>query len=298
MTVAEALREAAARLGEASDTARLDAEVLMAHALGVERSELLLRHLGSETPPAYAALVERRLGHEPVAYIVGHQEFYGLELLVTPAVLIPRGDSELLIEAARGYFEAEGRSPAQILDLGTGSGALLLAALSVWPEAEGRGIDRSPEAIFVALKNAQRHANTFIGVIGEGAFEVPEPRPDRGFAKFTIADWTQPGWAADPGRFDLILANPPYVEDEAALAPSVRAHEPPGALFAGPEGLEAYRSLVPQLAELLATGGIALVEIGAGQAEAVGAIAENAGFSVRLHHDLAGRPRALALRPN
>ena len=109
------------------------------------------------------------------------------------------------------------------------------------------------------------------------------------------ADWTRPGWAADLGRFDLILANPPYVEDAAVLAPHVRVHEPAGALFAGRDGLEAYRRLIPQLGSLLARSGLALVEIGATQAEAVSGLAQEAGFATQLHRDLAGRPRALAL---
>ena len=135
MTVALAIREAAEALAAVSDTPRLDAELLMAHVLGVTRSDMLLRAITDPVPAGIAAFVVRRLRHEPVAYILGHQEFYGLNLIVTPDVLIPRGDSETLIEAARNSM-AE-RPPARILDLGTGSGALLLAALSLWPAASG-----------------------------------------------------------------------------------------------------------------------------------------------------------------
>lgn len=279
ITVAEAVRAAAAALAETSDTARLDAEVLMAHALNVSRSDLLLRRMRDALPDGFAALIERRKAHEPVAYIVGSQEFYGLDLAVTPAVLIPRGDSETLIEAAREQFGDCG--PQRILDLGTGSGALLLAALSIWDKAQGVGIDRSPKALAVATGNAAR----------TGLAERADLR---------LGDWTKAGWAADLGRFELVLANPPYVEEDANLAPSVRVHEPSTALFAGADGLDDYRVLIPQLPGLLTENGIALVEIGATQAEAVAALAAGAGLSCdlpgNLHRDLAGRPRALQMR--
>ena len=294
MTVAEALREAARRLAPSSDTGRLDAELLMGHALGVSRSDLLLRHMDGPAPPAFAALIERRAAHEPVAYILGYQEFYGLKLQVDNNVLIPRADSEILIEAAREAFAD--RSPDRILDLGTGSGALLLAALSVWPKADGRGLDSSIEALFVAIKNAQTHANTTVAFVGQGPFELPVERPDRGFARFIQGDWTKRGWRAHLGTFDLILANPPYVETDAELTPDVRAHEPAGALFAGPEGLDDYRVLLPQLPPLLNPGGVAVIEIGAEQAEAVAAIARESGFASELRRDLGGRARALILR--
>ncbi|MFC4256964.1 peptide chain release factor N(5)-glutamine methyltransferase [Altererythrobacter xixiisoli] len=272
-TVAAALRAASDRLAAVSDTARLDAELLLAHALGVTRSDLLLRHMRDPSPAGFAPLVERRLQREPIAYIIGRQEFYGLDLAVSPAVLIPRGDSETLIEAAQGAFPAD--PPARLLDLGTGSGALLLAAQSLWPAAEAWGIDRSPDALAVAQANAAS--------LGMGA-------------QFRIADWQQAGWTEGLGRFDLILANPPYVEDDAALDADVRDWEPAGALFSGPDGLDDYRILVPQLPGLMTQGGCALVEIGWAQADAVAAIAAGAGLSSQLHRDLGGRPRALCLR--
>lgn len=272
MTVALALREAAEVLASVSDTPRLDAELLMAHVLGLTRPEMLLRAMTEPVPAGIAALVVRRLRHEPVAYIVGTQEFYGLELIVTPDVLIPRGDSETLIEAARTTL-AE-RPPARILDLGTGSGALLLAALSLWPGAQGVGLDRSLAAVAVAAANAGR-----LGMAAR--------------TRILHDDWGGPHWSDALGRFALILANPPYVEDEAALAPEVRGHEPAGALFAGAEGLDAYRVLIPQLAALLEPEGLAIVEIGATQADAVARLAMHAGLDTDLHRDLAGRPRAL-----
>lgn len=273
MTAGEAIRAAAERLAAISDTARLDAEVLMAHAFGVTRSDLLLRHMRDPEPAAFAALVERRAASEPVAYIVGSQDFFGLALAVSPAVLIPRGDSEVLVEAA---LTARPEA-ARVLDCGTGSGALLLAVLANIPGASGIGIDRSPEALAVASRNA---AATGLG--------------DR--TEMRIADWDQPDWTAGLGRFDLILANPPYVEETAQLDPSVRAFEPAGALFAGAEGLDAYRVLIPQLRDLLEPGGAALIEIGYSQAEPVAEIARSAGFESRLHHDLGGRPRVLELQ--
>lgn len=274
MTVADALRAAAARLAATSDTARLDAELLMAHALGCTRSDLLLRQLQGETPPGFAALVDRRAAHEPVAYILGQQEFRGLDFAVNPAVLIPRGDSECVVEAAL----AARPDAARVLDCGTGSGALLLAVLHELGQASGVGIDASPPALAVARANA--------AALGLGAR-----------AQFLQLDWTKAGWTDQLGQFDLILANPPYVESDAALEPSVRAFEPAAALFAGPQGLDDYRVLIPHLPALLAPGGVAVLEIGASQAVAVAAIAAASGFSTSLQHDLAARPRALVLRP-
>jgi len=272
-TVAQAIRAATEVLGPRTDTARLDAELLMAHALQVSRSDLFLKRMHDPAPPLFAELVARRAAHEPVAYILGQAEFWGLTLEVSEAVLVPRADSETLIEAALAALAD--RPPERILDLGTGSGCLLLAALSEWPRAEGIGIDRSMEALACATRNARR-----LGLQAE----------------MLRGDWHAPGWAEGLGRFDLILANPPYVELDAELDPAVRDHEPAGALFAGPEGLDDYRVLIPQLPTLLAPGGVALVEIGHAQGDAVAAIAAAAGFESRLHHDLGGRPRALELK--
>ncbi len=271
--IAQALRDAAATLGAISDTARLDAEVLMAHALGVARSDLLLRHMRDPVPAAFQGLVARRMEHEPVAYITGTQEFYGRTFGVSADVLIPRGDSETLVEAALAAHSA----PVRVLDCGTGSGALLLSVLAERPEAKGVGIDRSAAALAVASGNA--HA---LGLAGR--------------VQMLQRDWDQPGWRDGLGLFDLILANPPYVEDAAELDISVRAFEPAGALFAGIEGLDAYRVLIAQLPELLTKNGTAQVEIGWTQADAVAVIAAQAGFITELRHDLAGRPRVISLR--
>lgn len=273
MIVAEALRDAATRLAVTSDTARLDAELLMAHALGVSRSDLLLRRMADAAPEHFAGLVARRLEHEPVAYLTGEQEFFGLPFRVTRDTLIPRADSEVLVEAAL----AARPDAARVLDCGTGTGALLLAVLAQLPVATGVGIERSGAALVVARANAAA-----LGLANRAAL--------------LQADWTVPGWAAGLDRFDVILANPPYVEETADLAVSVRAYEPAGALFAGPDGLDAYCTLVPQLPELLTPGGTALLEIGHKQADAVTAIARTAGLCATLHRDLGGRPRVLQLQ--
>lgn len=272
MTIAEALREATARLAETSDTARLDAELLMAHALDVSRSDLLLRHMQDGVPNGFTGLVARRARHEPVAYITGHQEFFGLEFIVTPDVLIPRGDSETTLGAVLEMAGEQGR----VLDCGTGSGALLLAFLHEKPGWSGIGTDRSLGALAVAAANA--------GKLGLA---------DR--ARTVRGNWREDGWVDDLGRFDLIIANPPYVETDADLTPSVRQYEPAGALFAGPDGLDDYRILVPQLRNLLTDNGVAVLEIGASQAESVAEIAHAAGFATELRRDLAHRPRALIL---
>lgn len=273
-TVGEAIRAATELLGARTDSARLDAELLMAEALKVSRSDLFLRHMREPEPPGFAELVARRAAHEPVAYIRGYQEFFGLPFMVSPAVLIPRGDSETLVEAAL----AARPDAARVLDCGTGSGALLLAVLHELPQAQGIGIDRSEPALAIASANATR-----LG-LGERA-------------QMIRADWHVAGWSAELGApFDLILANPPYVEEDAALDPTVRDHEPAGALFAGVDGLDDYRVLIPQLPALLSEQGVALVEIGHTQAAAVIAIGAAAGLAAQLHHDLAGRPRVLEFK--
>jgi release factor glutamine methyltransferase len=270
-----ALAEATRQLQAVSDTARLDAELLLAHALGLERGAMLLTLRDLDVPTAFPALIERRLAHEPVAYIIGRQAFWDLDLEVNPAALIPRADSETLIEAAQDYFA--GRQPSRILDLGTGSGALLLAALSLFPKAEGFGIDASPAALTVASGNAAR-----LGFV------------DR--AQFIHASWRDADWMnRDCPPFDLILCNPPYVETQADLARQVRDYEPASALFAGAEGLDDCRILIPQIPALLAPGGIAIFEIGKGQELAVSNLAANCGLSYAQHTDLAGIIRAISM---
>ncbi|WP_164115495.1 peptide chain release factor N(5)-glutamine methyltransferase [Sphingorhabdus sp. Alg239-R122] len=275
MSVAEAIRNAAQQLDGISDTPRLDAELLMAHALDVSRSALLLNHMQAGPPHEFRALLDRRIAHEPIAYITRHQEFWGLDFAVTPDVLIPRADSETLVEAAiEALKEAP---PMRILDLGTGSGALLLAALSQWNEAHGTGIDQSAAALEVAKHNA-RHLDL----------------TDR--ATFHRLDWSCEGWTDKLDTpFDLILCNPPYVETNAELAPNVADYEPHDALFAGETGLDDYRLLIPVLDKLRAQNAPVIFEIGAAQAEMVTAIASENGFRSTIKHDLAGHPRAVII---
>lgn len=268
--VSAALREAAARLAAVSDTARLDAELLMAHALGVERRALLLDPVRYTVPDDFTALVERRLLHEPVAYIVGYRDFWTIRLMIGPGMLIPRPDSETLIEAAIDHFGTGG--PKRILDLGTGPGTLLLAALAQWPEAHGLGIDESEKAVTYAEDNA-----------------IDLEMDER--ARFRVGDWA----SGLDGQFDLILCNPPYIADGEPLMPDVAEHEPPGALFAGPDGLDDYRRIIPDLPRLLAPGGVAILEIGATQLISVTSLAEAAGFAVQCRRDLGNRDRALLL---
>lgn len=274
--VPAALRRAAELLVAVSDTARLDAELLMAHALGMERSALLLRQRDLDVPDGFAALVNRRLAHEPVAHIMGVQPFYGLSFAVTPDVLIPRSDSETLIDAA--HEALMGHPPRRILDLGTGSGALLLTALHLWPQATGLGVDRSTAALGVAQGNASA-----LGLAERAAFKV--------------LDWHRPG-ALDTleAPFDLLLCNPPYVETGADLARQVRDYEPAGALFAGSDGLDDYRHLMPLVPPLIGNSGVAIFELGAGQYPAVAAVADAAGLLCDSRADLGGHLRALLLR--
>lgn len=269
MRIAEALRAAAARLAGVSDTPRLDAELLMAHALAATREEMLLSRQAGEVPAAFEALVKRRLQHEPIAYITGRRAFWTIELEVGRGVLIPRPDSETLIEAAIAHFG--GKGPRTILDLGTGSGALLLAALHQWPRARGIGLDQSFDAIRIARANLRR-----LGM-------RPRAQIRRG------------GWLGTDGRHDLILCNPPYVADGEELPPEVAGYEPAEALFAGRDGSDAFRMIAPVLRPQLAPGGVACIEIGAGQREAVAALFAAQGFRVSSRKDLNGVERCLIL---
>jgi len=271
MTIRAALADATARLQSMSETPRLDAELLMAHALGTERDAMLLAGQNDPVPESFEPLIARRLAGEPVAYITGRRAFWTIELEVAPGVLIPRPDSETLIEAALDHFGSAG--PRTILDLGTGPGTLLLAALDQWAGAQGLGVDRSAQALAIAKGNAER--------LGLG----------------TRADFRQGNWAAGiEEQFDLVLCNPPYVETEAELMADVREWEPAEALFAGADGLDDYRALAPQIGSVLKPGGIACIELGAGQAETVAALFTRAGFHVAFRNDLGGHARCLILR--
>jgi len=272
--IARALDDATRQLNETSDTARLDAELLMAEALHIDRDKLILSPPDRDVPKRFWSMVKRRLKDEPIAYITGRRAFWNIDLHVGPGVLVPRPDSEVLIASAIEHFEKNG-GPQRILDLGTGPGTLLLAALDIWPDATGLGIDVSRRALSYASANARR-----LGF---------EKR-----LKFKTGNWAE----GIKESFDLILCNPPYVAEGAELGPGVREYEPDEALFAGEKGLDAYAELAPQLPGLLNKGGLAAVEIGHDQAKSVTALLERNGLSARVVNDLAERPRAVLLTWN
>jgi release factor glutamine methyltransferase len=223
---------------------------------------------------AWSALLERRAAREPLAFITGRRGFWTLDMAVSPATLIPRPDSETLLAAASHLFPTAG-AVGRILDLGTGTGCLLLAALSEFPRAFGVGVDIAPAAAALAAGNAAAN-----GLSGRCAF--------------LAADWA----AALSASFDLVLCNPPYIpsDDIGSLMPEVARHEPIRALDGGADGLDSYRSVIASLPSLLAPGGAAILELGQGQAEPVRALAEAAGLHyLGVEADLSGIARALRL---
>lgn len=280
-TVRETLAAAARTLDAAGvPRPRREAEVLLGHLLGVGR-EVVFGHperpLGAAGEGALAAAVARRAGREPTAYILGEREFWSLSFRVGPDTLIPRPDSETVVEAALAEVK-DRRAPLELLDLGTGCGCLLLALLSELGAARGVGVDLEGGALAVARLNAIR-----LGLAAR--------------ARFVRGDWGR----ALCGRFDLIVANPPYVgtREFACLSPEIGEFEPRVALDGGDDGLASYRALASDIARLLAPGGVAVLEIGAGQAEAVAAImAVNGMRPAGQRRDLAGITRCVILRPS
>jgi release factor glutamine methyltransferase len=276
-TVETARRRLAQELRAAGlDSPELDARLLVAHAVGLDHAGLAARArcpLGGEEARAIAALAARRLAREPVARILGRKEFWGLPLAVNADTLVPRPETETVVEAV---LEALGPSRSRvhrIADLGTGTGALLLALLTELPAAFGVGTDISMQALDCARGNAAS-----LGLSTRSAFAV--------------CDYA----AALAGPFELIVANPPYVAraDIAGLAPEVRDHDPRRALDGGPDGLDGYRAIAADAARLLAPDGMLAVELGLGQAAAVGAIFVGASLApAALKHDLSGVARAL-----
>ncbi len=247
--------------------------MLLHHATGIDRTRQLAApdaRLDAAACARFAALVRRRAAREPLAYITGTREFRSLDFAVTPAALIPRPDSETTVEAA---LARASQRPRRVLDLGTGSGCLLLALLGEWPSAFGVGVDRRPDTVALAASNA--HA---LGMAGRCAF--------------VAADW---GGAID-GRFDVIVCNPPYVAsgEMDGLAPEL-AYEPRLALDGGADGLASYRAVTADAARLLDPGGIAAFEIGAGQEDAVRTLMRAAGLrDIAAHRDLSGTVRCLS----
>jgi release factor glutamine methyltransferase len=248
--------------------------LLVAHAHDTVPAALLRDPDASANMVRLTPLLARRAAHEPLAFIFGRCEFWSLAFAVSPATLIPRPESETLIEAAVAAF-ANRPPPRLVLDLGTGTGCLLLAALTEFPTARGIGVDRSANATALAARNA-------------AALDLA----DRAF--FLCGDWAD----ALGARFDLILCNPPYVRsrDIGSLMPEVALHEPITALDGGADGFDAYRRLLPALPGLLAQQAVAVMELGAGQAETATRLARHSGLTGCVRPDLAGIPRALVLR--
>ncbi|HEV2954887.1 MAG TPA: peptide chain release factor N(5)-glutamine methyltransferase [Xanthobacteraceae bacterium] len=277
-------RRALARMFAAAglDTPALDARVLVGHALGLDHAGLTAaaeRVLDPAERERIAAVASRRLAREPVSRIVGMKEFWGLPLRVNPAVLVPRPETETVVATALAALDRDGdrARPLRIADIGTGSGALLLALLSELPNAFAIGTDLSTAALALARDNARQ--------LGLAARAV-----------FVACDFA----AALAGPLDLIVANPPYVTSAelAQLAPEVRDHDPSLALDGGPDGLRAYRALAADAPRLIGAAGHMVIEVGAGQADAVASLfAGQQPLDVTAARDLAGMSRALHIRP-
>ncbi|WP_408740319.1 peptide chain release factor N(5)-glutamine methyltransferase [Acetobacter sp. AN02] len=277
MTISQALDIITPALAAAGiEDPRREARLLVEHACGLTLVAQLTR--GKEVLPAgtagsLAGAADRRLTREPLAYITGSRGFWTLDMGVSPATLIPRSDTESLIECLCD-LRPDRNGVRNILDLGTGTGCLLLAALAEYPEATGCGTDLSAKAVFLASANARRNQ------LDSRCF-------------FIAADWG----TALGGQFDVILCNPPYIPrgDIPGLMPDVARFEPASALDGGPDGLDDYRKLIPSLPDLLAEGGLAVIEAGAGQSSDIIRIAERSGLTLAgIREDAGGIPRAVA----
>lgn len=279
-SIASELDAAAAVLAAAGiDNPRLEARLLLRHVLGVRMESVLgypEREVAAHQRALLRALVARRAARQPLAYVLGEREFWSLSFRLTPATLVPRPDSETMIEAALARIDDINR-PLRILDLGTGSGCLLLALLSELPAAWGVGVELSADALDVARGNA--HA---LGLAER-------------------ACWVRGNWRdAIGGVFDLIVSNPPYIAtaDLARLAPEIALYEPRLALDGGPDGLDCYRAIIPTLGASGTPDSFILIEIGADQAQPVAALAAAGGLQdIEIHNDLSGNSRCLAARP-
>jgi release factor glutamine methyltransferase len=267
----EALQAARARLAAISKNPRRDADLLLAHLLGCDQTALLThpeRLLSAAELEQFDRLVERRLASEPMQYLTGEQEFFGLRFEVSPAVLIPRPETEHLVEAVLERFKRE--EAVRIVDVGTGSGAIAVALAHALPRSRVTAVDLFPAAIEVARRNAERH-----GVI------------DR--LTLLTSDLLE---AVDSAGFDAVVANPPYIAEGEVLEPQVANYEPHSALYAGATGLEVYGRLIPQAAGVLKPGGWLLLEIGYGQSSAVRNLMDG-WAGVTLVNDLQGIPRVI-----
>lgn len=283
-SIDEALRDAAARLQAAGVAqARLDARLLLMAATGLSQEDIIRdpdAELSAAQSAAFAVLIARRAVREPVSRILGRREFWSMEFEITPDTLDPRADSETLISAALGLIQ-DRTQPLHILDIGTGSGCLLLALLSQLPGATGIGIDISPGALEVACRNARS-----LGLSAR--------------AQFISCDVRSPGWARQTGApFDIVICNPPYIMDDAiaSLAPEVARFDPHRSLAGGVDGLDFYRMITISGAQLLHPDGLMIFEVGAGQADAAELLMRQAGLAVLArHHDLGSIARVVTGR--
>lgn len=271
-------QQAAKTLAQAGiESAELDSRILLCFAAGIDSTEFVARAddaADDELAGKYSGLIERRLGGEPVARIIGKKEFWSHEFRLGPDTLVPRPDSETIVEAALNA-KPDRNAPLQVLDLGTGAGILLAAVLLERPNARGVAIDRSERALQIARANLER-----LGLCSRAAF--------------VCGDWG----SAIGRKFDLVVSNPPYIETSSieSLQSEVRDHDPVAALDGGSDGLDAYRLICGDLVRLLADRGIAVLELGMRQQAAVSGIARSAGLIVNdVKSDLAGCPRALVL---
>jgi len=277
------MADAAATLaGAGVENPRLDAELLMAEAAGVSRAALLANLATADdcAEKRYAELIRRRAAREPIAYILGRREFYSIEFEVGPAVLIPRPETETIVEAAIEFIAS--RQDCRVLDLGTGSGAIALAIAANAPAARVVATDFSVAALEVASRNARR--------LGLGAR-----------IELRRADCFDAIGGPSLGRFDLIVSNPPYIReaDLVVLQPEIRCYEPRIALAGGADGLDFHRRITRDAKGYLVPGGVLMVETGAGQAPAAAALFRIAGLAkVRMLNDLGGNPRAIASVPD
>jgi release factor glutamine methyltransferase len=247
----EVLQAARVRLSSISQYPRRDAELILAHVLGCDPTALLThpeRTLSTKETEQFETLLKRRLASEPVQYLTGTQEFFGLLFEVSPDVLIPRPETEHLVEAVLERFDRDAN--LRIVDVGTGSGAIAVALAHALPRSQVTAVDFSPKALEVARRNADRHAVM-----------------DR--MSFLQSDLLA---AAEPTQFDVVVSNPPYVADGEVLEPQVASYEPRSALYAGPTGLEVYERLIPQASTILKPRGWLMMEIGYGQRPALEAL--------------------------